>query len=151
MKVVPLFLLLLALLSGSLCAGDSDWKIVEVKAAKGRPGYEEVTVCNASDKPIEIARDWRFGDMAAGNICPLPPLDSSEERIFYTGPNPTLIAEPCHFTGGGKPYMKIEPGGSVKAVLPSLDSLRDRGMRLGLVLREKGGKVLVGLLEKPKP
>ena len=142
--------LTLVALCGPVRGGDSAWEIVKVEASKDHPGHQEVTICNSSEKPVELVRAWPEGKMAAGNVCYMPTPTHVDPRFAaISRVRMPLFAELCHYPAGWKMYMTVEPGDSVKAILPSTNGFSKA--KLGLLLRQKGGRVLVGQLEGPAP
>ena len=150
MRPIYLFTLLLMALCGHVCAGDTAWEIVKVEVSKDIPGYQEITVCNSSDKPVQLARHWTIGDVATANACFMPAPNPGAPRIaMQAGVHLTLFAEACHYPAGMKMFMTVKPGESVKAIMPITGEAG--GAKLGLVLRQKRGRVLVGQLPKIGP
>jgi hypothetical protein len=58
----------------------------------------------------------------------------------------TLFAEPCHYPNEAEKFIKVQPGESIKAILPTLEGFH--GVHLSLVLTQKKGRIVVGSLDQ---
>lgn len=139
--------LVLAACCGFLYAEESHWKITGFEAAEGRPDYSVVTLRNTSEHALELGEHWHFKGAASANACILRFPDQgrslkNDQITFAGGPAFTLFSEPCH---GPKSFLIVEPGTSVRAMLPRLNGFKN--YQLGLVLTRRDKKVVAAVLE----